>query len=221
VLGVSQRVAVEAPRPAVGPRPFRAPELAALGLAAAITAGLGGTLTVTGQAPVVAAVTKTLTGLVVLGLVVALNELLRKEGLAGEGLTGAAGVLGATLVALGGAAAVLNVGGFQLPTRAGDPGRALLPPLGRAGWLLLAFWIAHSGWTLRRLVRPSALVGWVSLASAAAVAALSLAELVQHIRAGAHLREGSLALVPLAAWSAGVAAVSCFGRFVTPEAPPD
>jgi hypothetical protein len=219
--GVSQRAAVEQPGPLADPRPFRAPDLAALGLAAAISAAVGGALTVMGQAPIAAALAKAATGLVLLGLVVVLNVLLRKEGLGGEGFTGAAGVLGATLVALSGAAATLEAARLELPVDPSDPGRALLQPLGRAGWLFLALWLARSGWALRKLVSPSGLVGWTSVASAAAVAGLALTELVQHVTGGAVLRGGSLALLPLAVWSAGVVAVSCFGRFVTPEAPSD
>ena len=118
-------------------------------------------------------------------------------------------------------ATAFSVAQFDLPTRAADPGRALLPPLGRAGWLLLAIWIAQSGWSLRRLVQPSAPVGWFSLGSAAAVAALAMTELLRHVKGGLQLPEGSLAMLPLAVWSAGVVAVSCAGRFVTPEAPPE
>ncbi len=219
--GVSQPVAVETPGPTAAPRPFRAPDLAALGLATAVPAALGGALTVTGEGLVTASLAKAATGLVLLGLVVALNGLLRKEGLGGEGFTGAAGVLGATLVALGGAAAALGAARLEMPLAPTDPGRALLQPLGRGGWLLLALWMARSGWALRKLVRPSGLVGWGSVASAAAVAGLALAELVQHLKGGAALPGGSLALLPLALWSVGVVAVSCFGRFVTPEAPSD
>jgi hypothetical protein len=65
------------------------------------------------------------------------------------------------------------------------------------------------------------MVGSLSLASAAVVAALAATELARHIRTGFGLPEGSLAMLPLALWSVGVVAVSCFGRFVTPEAPPD
>jgi hypothetical protein len=203
-----------------GPHPFRAPHVVALGIAAALPAAVGGVLAMMGEAILVAALAKTAAALVLLALVVALNTLLRQEGLGGEGLTGAAGVLGATLVVLSGASATLEAlspGG----TPPADLGMMLLQPLGRGGWLLLAVWMGRCGWALRRLLAPSGVVGWGSVASAAAVACVALTELVQHLHGGAALSAGSGALLPLALWSAGVAAVSAFGRVVTLEPPPE
>jgi hypothetical protein len=213
----------DAPQPAAthdAPRPFRVPHLVVLGIATALPAAVGGALTLAGEGALAAALAKTLTGIALVGLVVALNSLLRQEGLGGEGLSGAAGALGAALVTLGGSAAALDVAKLPGAILPNDPGQALLQPLGRVGWLLVALWLGRSGWALRRLVAPSGAVGWGSLAACATLAGLAFSELAR-AHAGEALPTGSAALVPVAFWATGVAVAAAFGRMAAPEAQPE
>ena len=175
---------------------------AAAGTAAAGT--LAAALTLTGVAPPAALLAFLLAALALVGLCVALNSLLRLQGLGGEGLVGAAGVLGAALVLLGGA----------LPAATGASGPGGVVWLEIPGLLLLAGWVARAGWSLRRLLAPAAALGWGSVATGLAIVVLLALELagLSGTEGGPGTAPRVVPFLPLVAWSAGIAAVCAAGR---------
>lgn len=197
------------------------PELVAtLRLAVAIPAGafLAGLLDAVGVAGPAPEMARLGAALALLGLVVAVNALLRLQGLGGEGLPGAIGVLGAALILMGRAlAAVHGVAVGEAENQAAQGGVELLPHrrLELLAFSLAAIWVARSGWALRLLLEPSALVGWGSVAAGALAAALALEAFLRGEDGGPRPLAGgvlaSLAFVPLAAWAAGLAALGARG----------
>jgi hypothetical protein len=161
-------------------------------------------------------------GLALLALTVVLNALLRLQGLGGEGLAGATGVLGAGLVLL--SRIFLTMGGGELlggaqpePAQAASvEGAALFGSLEFLGWLLTAFWIVHAGSGLRRLLGPAGWLQWGSLAAAGALLVLAFRAMLEGT-APSPGAGGAVTFLPLMIWSAGLAAICAFGQTITME----
>lgn len=186
-------------------------------LPALVVAGAGGVgmmLQAGGASPRTSAVAFLVAGLALLGLVVAVNGLLRVAGLGGEGLAGAAGVLGATLILLPRSFPVLGAGE---PAALAEEGLALFGSLELAGWALTGGWVAAAGRALRRLITPSGFLGWGSVGAAVAIAAVLLESLFRAGLAGAAERSGSLCFGLIVLWSGGLVATCAFGRPVAAE----
>jgi hypothetical protein len=199
---------------------FRSPRLARLGGVAGATAAAAFALGLAGVPRAATAAAVLLAGLALLGLAVGLNALLRREGLGGDGLEGAAGVLGAALVMLG--ESVPAVGGVAPGLGAWHRSSELLGALARAGWILVALWIGREGWLLSRLVAPSRPLAWGSVAAAAAVCVTVVVGQVGAAGWGAAgIVPDRLAFLPLALWSASLAVALALGRPVREEAAPE
>lgn len=144
-------------------------------------------------------------GLALLGLAVTVNALLRLQGLGGEGLGSAAGVLGPALALFPHALRALGAG--STGESAGESAGVSFDQLGFAGLLFCALWAARAGRFLRRLLEGAVTLGWASLLTAAATVVLAVQGILA-ARAGG-TPHGTLAtvmpFVPLGLWSAVLA----------------
>jgi hypothetical protein len=160
-----------------------------------------------------AAAAFTIAGLALLGLVVSVNARLRLEGLGGEGLAGAAGVLGAALVLLGSSfSAAPYVTGEDVP--------AVFTRIELAGFALTAAWLGAAGRGLAQLLAPSRAIAWGSLAATAFVAGLAAWSAFRPQPEGGGGRGAAVFLV-LGLWAAALAVVLRFGRPVEAEGTPE
>ena len=188
-----------------------------LGLAAAVAMACAAGLLVAGAEEPVPSLALVAAGLPLLGLIVAVNARLRLEGLGGEGLTAAAGVLGAALMLFARTQLGLVSGDVAAPGQ--SQGAVFLGRLEAVGQLLAAVWLVRGGRALRWLFAPSWLLGWGSLAAAAATATGALNALVRGawLGGGPHGLGGILVFLPLVLWSLLLAAVRARGRLLAVE----
>lgn len=184
-------------------------------LGVAVPAATALALVAAGVGQHVAALAIFAAGLALVGLTVALNALLRVDGLGGEGLSAAAGVLGATLVLLSGALAALGVP--LSPAVAAGADRGGLVPIETVAWLLVAIWLARTGWSLRLLTAPSAVLAWGSVAAAAAMLAAAVHAQLSHAADDPLTPGRLLPFCALTLWCAGLAAVRLLGHPVRVE----
>ncbi|MBA2565522.1 MAG: hypothetical protein H0V09_08895 [Gemmatimonadetes bacterium] len=112
--------------------------------------------------------------LLLLALAVALNSVLRLEGLTDDGLPAAAGVLGAALAVLGRAYLTVRQ---SAPISGGDGAESwALIAFARvevAGFLLTGAWAAHAGWSVHRLLARASVFGWGCIATGVLAAGLA------------------------------------------------
>ncbi|HEY7529279.1 MAG TPA: hypothetical protein VIC56_01225 [Gemmatimonadota bacterium] len=174
-------------------------------LAAALAASAlaGAALAVVPGTGAASAAAFTLAGFALVGLVVRVNARLRLEGLGGEGLAGAAGVLGAALVLLGSSFSAA-------PYLTGDPVPAVFTRIELAGFALTAAWLGAAGRGLARLFAPSRAVAWGSLGATVVVAALAAWSALRP--QPEHGGRGAAAFLALGLWAAALALLLRFGR---------
>jgi hypothetical protein len=174
--------------------------LAAVLAAAALT---GAALALVPGGGAAGAAAFTIAGLALVGLVVRVNARLRLEGVGGEGLAGAAGVLGAALVLLGSSFSAA-------PYLTGDEVPAVFTRIELAGFALTAAWLGAAGLGLSRLLAPSRPVAWGSLAATVLLAAAAAWSALR--TAPADGGRGAAAFLALGLWAAALSLVLRFGR---------